>query len=455
MKKILITLIILIILLTSYICYIKIGMQSGYIKLLINDNEITLRKNTELGSLTTNIKIKNLNNKSIIINNKRVKKNETITINLDKLGKDIKVISRDKKYNIKTIPSDFPEYKVTGKSLINGNYTATLSKNGFYYMIELNSNGDLIYYKKYVYEAVGNFKRETDNRYSYIHNYLDINDIYYHNELVLLDNNFNEIKRIKYSDTKDIGIDNHDSIYLDDDHYIIATSYDVNVDDFPTEIGNSNTKVESSLIKEVKDGKLLWEFDSTKYTELYKYYNPEMVQAEFATKDHYQNYMHFNAMVIDPKDNNLIVSFRNICSIIKIDRKTGKIIWILGGKGDEFNMNEEDKFLFQHSIRFADSNKLLLYDNGNYERKSRIVTFNIDENNKTISNYKNLNLGVTTTNWGMVRYLGNNQYLVNYGLTNKLDFNKFEELDFDTGKVSFSVDFIDWCAPNTFKYLGG
>ena len=41
-------------------------------------------------------------------------------------------------------------------------------------------------------------------------------------------------------------------------------------------------------------------------------------------------------------------SFRNIDSILKIERGTGKILWILGGKGDHFGLTEEQKFSRQH-----------------------------------------------------------------------------------------------------------
>ena len=455
MKKVLYIIILLIILLLSYICYTKIGIQSGNIKLLINNNKVTLRKVTNMDSLSTNITIKNINKKTIIINNKRIKPGKTITFNLDKLGKKIKVNSINKKYIINTIPSDFPEYKITGKSHGEGNYTLTFNKDGIYYMSLINPNGELLFYKKSVYKVVGNFKQVSDNRYSYIYTEKDINDVVYHNNYILLDENFNEIDNIKYDESKDIGIDVHDAIYIEDGHYIISTSYPKVVNNFPTDIGNSTTKVEACFLKEVKDGRTIWEFDSTDYTNLYGYYNPDMVQAEFATTEYYRNYMHFNSMVIDPKDNNLIVSFRNICALIKIDRNTGKIIWILGGKGDEFNLSEEEKFLFQHSVTFGEGGKLLLYDNGNKERKSRIVTFYVDEKNKKISDYVKRDLGASTTNWGTVKYLGDSKYLVNYGLLNDLTYNRLDEIDINTGEVNFSIDFDDWFSPNTYKYRGG
>ena len=97
-------------------------------------------------------------------------------------------------------------------------------------------------------------------------------------------------------------------------------------------------------------------------------------------------------VIIDPKDNNLICSFRNLDSIIKIDRKTGDIIWILGGKGDQFNLTEEQKFSRQHNATLLDNNRILLFDNGNAKGLTRIFEITLDEENKKVTNFKEFSL---------------------------------------------------------------
>ena len=48
--------------------------------------------------------------------------------------------------------------------------------------------------------------------------------------------------------------------------------------------------------------------------------------------------MHINSISIDPSDNNLVISGRNTVRLYKVDRKTGRVIWRLGGKHSHFRM---------------------------------------------------------------------------------------------------------------------
>lgn len=416
------------------------------IVLLINNKEkISIENDSvDVDSLSTNIKIKNLSNKTIYINNKKVLNNKSISLKLDKLGKPIKVRYKLKKYYINTIPSDFPKYKTTGKSSTNGNYyiVSYNSINNNKYMYELDSSGNLIYYKR-TDNIIANYKKiKTDKvRYTYIelpeeHNQNNNN----HYDFVILDENHNEIDRVNYND--EYGVDIHDAIYINDGHYIIAVQIDKEVNNFPEEIyGKNNMIVQDAIIAEVKNGEILWQFDSIDYDYFYKYYNPSNVIEPDVSEDYYGNYMHFNSMTIDPKDGNLLVSFRNICEIVKIDRSTGKVIWQMGGKGDEFGLTKDQKFYYQHNISFIDNNILLLYDNGYKGRNSRIAIIKYDEENKKILDYKNYSFDVITTNWGFVEHLKDDNYLVNYGMNEKIDRNVIDEINIKTGKINFSIDF--------------
>ena len=51
---------------------------------------------------------------------------------------------------------------------------------------------------------------------------------------------------------------------------------------------------------------------------------------------------------------------------MKIDKSSGKVIWNLGGKKNEFEfINDEMKFSHQHSIRKLENGNIILFDNGN------------------------------------------------------------------------------------------
>lgn len=47
------------------------------------------------------------------------------------------------------------------------------------------------------------------------------------------------------------------------------------------------------------------------------------------------NWSHGNALDLDT-DGNLLVSFRNLSEVVKIDTRTGRVMWRLGGARNQF-----------------------------------------------------------------------------------------------------------------------
>lgn len=98
------------------------------------------------------------------------------------------------------------------------------------------------------------------------------------------------------------------------------------------------------------------------------------------------NPWHGNAIEIDT-DGNLLVSFRNMDEITKIDAQTGAIIWRMGGRRNEFTFRNDplNGFSHQHGIRRLPNGNIILFDNGNLHSppQSRAVEYRVDEMNKT------------------------------------------------------------------------
>src|SRR5438309_9529927 len=73
--------------------------------------------------------------------------------------------------------------------------------------------------------------------------------------------------------------------------------------------------------------------------------------------------------------------------ITKIDRRTGEIIWRLGGRNNQFAIMNDPLggFSAQHSVRVLDNGNLLLYDNGlrHSPLQSRAVDYRLDTDAKT------------------------------------------------------------------------
>jgi len=100
------------------------------------------------------------------------------------------------------------------------------------------------------------------------------------------------------------------------------------------------------------------------------------------------NYFHANSVMLD-HDGHVLVSSRNLCEIIKINRTTGAVIWRLGGSSSKGNMfrwlNDTIAgfvgFSQQHSISRMANGDYLLFDNGNHRQRpfSRVIALRLDE----------------------------------------------------------------------------
>ncbi len=76
------------------------------------------------------------------------------------------------------------------------------------------------------------------------------------------------------------------------------------------------------------------------------------------------NWTHGNALVLDT-DGNLIVSFRSLSELTKIDTRTGDIVWRMGGLRNQFTFEGPPGagFAHQHGLRVPGPGRLVLLDN--------------------------------------------------------------------------------------------
>lgn len=274
------------------------------------------------------------------------------------------------------------------------------SEDGFYYFdynnaaVKTDNTGSVVFYK--YTDFIRNFKRyEIDGTvyYGYLEraeegSYDNIDtDGCAHMSLVVLNEQYEEIDRVDYLLTNnDIdenhSIENHDYQILGLGHYIVTAYVATSVDNIPSELtsdGSGEADVVAAVFQEIKDGELVFEFNSTDYEELYALSNDDTCN-NFGD-DNYEDYVHMNSVIIDPSDNNYIVSLRSMNAVIKLDSETKEIIWILGGDGDMFGIDEEAYTSRQHYATISLTGSLTIYDNGRESEQSRIVEFVLDEEN--------------------------------------------------------------------------
>lgn len=131
------------------------------------------------------------------------------------------------------------------------------------------------------------------------------------------------------------------------------------------------------------------------------------------------DYVHANGISID-SDTSFLISCRHMDEITKVDRRTGNVIWRLGGKKNQFQfINDELKFSHQHSIRALKNGNILLFDNGNLRtpQLSSVVEYDIDEANKTATLVKRMyrDSAVYSNHQGATQRIHNGNTLANWG----------------------------------------
>jgi hypothetical protein len=74
------------------------------------------------------------------------------------------------------------------------------------------------------------------------------------------------------------------------------------------------------------------------------------------------DYFHINSVDVEP-GGNFLVSARNTHTIYEISRRTGRILWRLGGKRSDFALGRSARFAWQHDARRVPNGNLSLFDN--------------------------------------------------------------------------------------------
>lgn len=90
------------------------------------------------------------------------------------------------------------------------------------------------------------------------------------------------------------------------------------------------------------------------------------------------NFTHGNGLGFDA-DSNLVLGFRSLSEVTKVDRTTGAIIWRFGGLRNEFTILNDPKgeFEHQHGVRWAGLGQIQVLDNG-LIAPSRFVRYFLD-----------------------------------------------------------------------------
>jgi len=137
---------------------------------------------------------------------------------------------------------------------------------------------------------------------------------------------------------------------------------------------------------DVATGHVLFEWHS--YPEIgvqESYSRPPKKQ--LGTKSFPYDYIHLNSIDEEP-NGNLLISGRNTHAVYEVSRKTGKVLWRLGGKKSDFRMGPGASFAWQHDVRRQPDGTITMFDNGAappVHKLTRILVLRVDMANKRVT----------------------------------------------------------------------
>lgn len=365
-----------------------------------------------------------------------------------------------KVFQMKTWPDNLPQYRTVGKAIDGAYYITTYGAGVANAAYKVNQNGELLYYRVSNIHTIWDFKKvNTDDGIRYLQ-FEQISTQYASNgygtagEYIVFDEKYHEINRLRMVSSEKISNDNwpvdqHDILYINDSEYYLMSYVNKFVTNVPDTLQSKNmaTLVVSDIIQGFRDGKMFFEWDSMDYPELYEEsveYNDYMNSSNMPA-----DYAHLNSMDLDRTNNALLCSFRDLDSVMKIDLKTGKILWKLGGKGDYFNLSDEQKLSKQHYARYNANGSITVFDNGNMNLQTRVAEFWLDEEKHIVKDFKSYQIdGYWSVATGSSQRLSDTKdiFAIGWGTRvgdNLEHFPSLSEVDFSEGNTLFALYFLD------------
>ena len=193
-------------------------------------------------------------------------------------------------------------------------------------------------------------------------------------EYVIFDHSYHEIAR--FGAANGYEGDHHEFLITPEDTALITIYSKV-----PMDLSGVGGPVEGVVLDgiaqeiDIESGEVLFEWHSLEHVGLEEslYEPPSDLEAAF-------DYFHINSIdVFD--ENHLLISARRTCAVYKVDRKTGEVVWRLGGEQSDFKMGAGVRTALQHDARRHPDGTITIFDNGNVNRvdQSRGIVVEVDE----------------------------------------------------------------------------
>src|ERR671910_912906 len=231
-------------------------------------------------------------------------------------------------------------------------------------------------------------------------------------EYVIFDHSYREIARVRAGNGYEG--DHHEFLITPEDTALI-TIYSKVQRDLSGVGGPLDGVVLDGIVQEldIETGEVLFEWHSLDHIGIEEslYEPPPDLKAAF-------DYFHINS--IDPIPGGyLIISARRTCAVYNVDRKTGEVVWRLGGEQSDFDMGYGTRTDWQHDARRHPDGRITIFDNGGVQKdvQSRGIVVDVDEDDMSatlVGEYTHPNKILAATQ-GNLQVLPNGNVFVGWG----------------------------------------
>jgi hypothetical protein len=184
---------------------------------------------------------------------------------------------------------------------------------------------------------------------------------------------------------------------------------------------------------DVKTGLVVFEWHSIGHVPLRESYDSRGADPFDVT--------HVNSVEEEP-DGNLLLSARNANALYEVDRRSGKIVWKLGGKRSDFKMSGGSRFVSQHTTHLLPDDSITIFDNGappSPGREARGLVLKADMGSKTarVQHVFRHPKHLHSPSQGSLQALPGGNFLVGWGGGNPY-FSEYSP----SGKLVFDAHFV-------------
>ncbi len=347
-----------------------------------------------------------------------------------------------------TLPADFPGYTTT--------VTTPFSTEGLFFtapdsvvgngghLLMLDQSGEPVFYQKWP-GLLFDFKKQPNGLLSFFDNATS--------SFYVLDSSYQIIG--VYTAQNGYTADLHDFQMLPNNH-VLFLIYDTKVVDMSQIVlnGKPQANVTGLVFQELDgSGNVVFEWRSWDHFAITD--RDDSIALDVQNID----YVHGNAISID-WDGNYLLSARHLDEIFKVDRRNGDVLWIMGGKYNQFTFTNIDisttlPFSFQHDVRRIPNGNITLFDNRNNLTPlySSGVEYQVNEDLKTVTQvweFRSFTPDVYSMAMGNVQRLDDGNSVIGWGLSSNFLTGKQPDVNEVTtdGSVAFELTFD----MNVFNY---